>query len=52
MTAPFISTDNASCEDVAGSLDDPKSQGKASHDISTKLCQRKAPAVSQHQAGI
>lgn len=23
----FVSTDNASCEDVAGSLDDPKSQG-------------------------
>lgn len=39
MTAPFISTDNASCEDVAGSLDDPKSQGRVKlHTTSARNC--------------
>uniref|UniRef100_A0A8C3AYJ5 Coiled-coil domain containing 88A n=1 Tax=Cyclopterus lumpus TaxID=8103 RepID=A0A8C3AYJ5_CYCLU len=30
----FVSTDNASCEDVAGSLDDPKSQGALNGSLS------------------
>lgn len=39
MTALFISTDNASCEDVAGSLDDPKSQGRVKlHMTSARNC--------------
>lgn len=39
MTALFISTDNASCEDVAGSLDDPKSQGRVKlHTTSARNC--------------